>query len=134
MKDLKNIRKGDRITCPFCHEETIVKQEIEMDGWTKKGEILLCALCGKKLADAAGSDSKGQKSGTELSALQALLGGETLQKVEISLDQNDRRFCKDCKFSVKNAFIIRCGLSEKTVESMDDCDKFQRRESQETQS
>jgi hypothetical protein len=130
MEQLKNIKKGDRINCPFCHEETIVKQEIEMDGWTKKGEILLCALCGKKLADAADDDPKEQKTGANLSALQALLGGETLQKVEISLDQKDRRFCKDCKFSVRNAFIIRCGLSGKTVESMDDCDKFQRRGSQ----
>ena len=126
------LKKGGKTVCPFCKEETLVKQEIEMDGWTRKGEIFVCALCGKKLGDVT-KESSEQKTGTDLSALQALLGGETLKKVEISLDQKDRRFCKDCKFSVRNAFVIRCGISGNIVESMDDCDKFQRREEESKQ-
>ena len=126
------LKKGGKTICPFCKEETLVKQETEMEGWTKKGEIFVCALCGKKLGEVP-AGSKGEQKKSDLSALQALLGGETLEKVEVSLDQKDRRFCKDCKFSVRNAFVIRCGLTGKTVESMDDCEQFQRRGSQEEQ-
>ena len=45
------IKKGDKLTCPHCNEMTFVKQVTEMDGWTKKGEILVCALCNQKIAD-----------------------------------------------------------------------------------
>ena len=120
------IKKGDKTTCPHCNETTIVKQVPEMDGWTKKGEILVCALCNKKIADVQDEKTEDTKS-EKLSAFSALLGGETLKKPEISLDQEDRRFCKDCKFAIRNAFVIRCELTNSVVEAMDDCEKFQKR-------
>ena len=119
------IKKGDKMQCPHCGEMTFIKQKTEMDGWTKKGEILVCALCDQKVADV--SEEKETASADKLSALSALLGGETIEKATITLDQADRRFCKDCKFAIRTAFIIRCELSGKTVEAMDDCGKFQRR-------
>jgi protein-arginine kinase activator protein McsA len=120
------IKKGDKTTCPHCNETTIVKQVSEMDGWTKKGEILVCALCNKKIGDVQDEKTDDTKS-EKLSAFSALLGGETLKKPEISLDQEDRRFCKDCKFAIRNAFVIRCELTNSVVEAMDDCEKFQKR-------
>lgn len=120
------IKKGDKTTCPHCKEITVVKQVTEMDGWTKKGEILVCALCGKKIADVQKDEEAAQKD-DKLSALSALLGSETIEKPEVSLDQADRRFCKDCKFAVRNAFVIRCERSGSIVEAMDDCDKFEKR-------
>ena len=120
------IKKGDKTTCPPCGEMTIVKQVTEMDGWTKKGEILTCALCGKKIADVQPEAEQDEKN-DKLSALSALLGGETFEKPSVSLNQSDRRFCKDCKFAVRNAFVIRCELSGTVVEAMDDCGKFEKR-------
>lgn len=120
------IKKGDKTTCPHCNEMTIVKQITVMDGWTKKGEILACALCGKKIADVQAPIETEQKN-EKLSALSALLGGETIEKPSISLEQADRRFCKDCKYAIRNAFVIRCELTDSVVEAMDDCDKFQKR-------
>ena len=120
------IKKGDKTVCPHCNEMTFVKQITEMDGWTKKGEILVCALCGKKIADVQ-QESEQEEKDNKLSVLSALLGGETVEKPEISLNQEDRRFCKDCKFAIRNAFIIRCELSGSIVESMDDCEKFRKR-------
>ena len=120
------IRKGDKTTCPHCGEMTIVKQITEMDGWTRKGEILTCALCGKKIADVQQETADAPKD-DKLSALSALLGGETFEKPTVSLNQEDRRFCKDCKFAVRNAFVIRCELSGNVVEAMDDCGKFQKK-------
>ena len=123
------IRKGDKMKCPHCGEMTFIKQKTEMEGWTRKGEILVCALCDQKVADV--SEETASTSTDKLSALSALLGGETVEKPKVSLDQADRRFCKDCKHAVRTAFLIRCELSGKSVEAMDDCDKFQRREEQE---
>ena len=73
------IKKGDKTTCPHCKEMTIVKQVTEMDGWTKKGEILTCALCGKKIADVQPEEEQSVQN-DKLSALSALLGGETFEK------------------------------------------------------
>lgn len=120
------IIKGDKLVCPHCKEETFVKQITKMDEWTKKGEILVCALCNEKIADVQSETAKEEKQ-DKLSALSALLGGETLEKTEVSLNQEDRRFCKDCKFAIRNAFVIRCELSNSVVEAMDDCEKFQKR-------
>ena len=120
------IKKGDKTICPHCGETTLVKQITEMEGWTKKGEILICALCSKKIADVQ-TEEKAEEKQDKLSALSALLGGETLKKTEVVLDQADRRFCKDCKFAIRNAFVIRCELTNSVVESMDDCEKFQKR-------
>lgn len=120
------IKKGDKLTCPHCNEMTFVKQVTEMDGWTKKGEILVCALCNQKIADVQ-DESEPEKKADKLSALSALLGGETVEKPEVSLSQSDRRFCKDCKFAIRNAFVIRCELSGSVVEAMDDCEKFRKR-------
>jgi DNA-directed RNA polymerase subunit RPC12/RpoP len=120
------IKKGDKTNCPHCGEMTIVKQVTEMDGWTKKCEILTCALCGKKIADVQPETEQDEKN-DKLSALSALLGGETFEKPSVSLNQSDRRFCKDCKFAVRNAFVIRCELSGNVVEAMDDCGKFEKR-------
>ena len=121
------IRNGDKIQCPHCGENTIVKQITEMDGWTKKGEILVCALCGEKVADLPETPTESVQKNS-LSALSALLGGETVEKTEVALNQEDRRFCKDCKFAVRTAFVIRCELTGNSVESMDDCVNFQRRD------
>ena len=121
------MKNGDKIMCPHCGEETFAKRKILMDGWTRKGEVLVCALCGKKLAEAADEPAAEAKSG-DISALHALLGGETLAKPSVSLSQSDRRFCKDCIHAVRNAFVFRCDLTGNEVESMGDCGQFRRRE------
>ena len=123
---MKMIKKGDKLVCPHCKEETFVKQVTEMDGWTKKGEILTCALCSKKIADVQPEEEQSGQN-DKLSALSALLGGETFEKPSVSLNQSDRRFCKDCKFAIRNAFVIRCELSGSVVEAMNDCEKFRKR-------
>ena len=121
------MKSGDRISCPHCGEDTFVKRKILMDGWTKQGEVLVCALCGKKLSDA--EDCSDSAAGSaDISALQSLLGGETLEKTSVSLNRSDCRFCKDCAHAVRNAFVFRCELTGNEVDSMGDCGRFRRRE------
>lgn len=28
------MKRGDKLNCPACHHETVVKEKVEMDGWT----------------------------------------------------------------------------------------------------
>ena len=43
------MKGGDKTLCPHCGETTIAKTKPKMDGWTRVGDILVCALCGAEL-------------------------------------------------------------------------------------
>ena len=43
-------------------------------------------------------------------------------------EQTERRFCRDCKHRVMNAFRIYCSLHDKDVGPMDDCPQYEKRE------
>ncbi len=104
-----------------------------MDGWVKKGEVLKCAACNALVEDltaAAPSADKSAEIKAESNALSALLG-ETLAKTENPLESVEKRFCRDCKHRVMNAFRIYCSLHDKDVSPMDDCPDYIRRQTEE---
>ena len=61
-------------------------------------------------------------------ALAALLGGDDTEKIANPFEQTERRFCRDCKHRVMNAFRIYCSLHDRDVGPMDDCPQYEKRE------
>ncbi len=121
---------GDEWNCPHCGRNSFLKKESVMDGWTKTGEVLKCASC-----NAVAEEIKPENAETSLSAdpgrnstnaLAALLGEEVSEKIN-PLADTEKRFCRDCRFRVMNAFRIYCSLHDKDVHPMDDCPDYQKR-------
>jgi len=125
------MKAGDRIRCPHCGDNTFVKEEVVMDGWTVKGKKLTCAMCGQKLADAENAatakESDGGADKAKLSALSGLLGEKPVEKPKFDCDATLRRFCKDCAHFVIHPFMTRCGKFDRDVDPMGDCPEYQKR-------
>lgn len=120
------MKAGDKIICPHCKQDTFVKEQAILDGWTIKEKILKCPLCDKKIADAheESQEEKDEKKKVSLSALSNLLGGVELEKNTINISSDVKRFCKDCKNFVEHPFHTRCAHWDKDVDPMDDCEFF----------
>ncbi len=124
------MKAGDSWDCPHCGNSSFLKKESVMEDWTKVGEVLKCASCGalveeiKEEAAEPAAASSGQKS----NALAALLGGDDTEKIANPFEKTERRFCRDCKHRVMNAFRIYCTLHDKDVSPMDDCPQYKKRE------
>ena len=39
------MKAGEKTRCPHCGEDTVVKSKPKMEGWTRVGDVLVCALC-----------------------------------------------------------------------------------------
>lgn len=120
------------IDCPHCGKNTFAVREAVMDGWTKKGEVLKCASCGKVIGPCAEEADKEQEategSAGKRQALAALLGGDDApETTSAAFLSEEKHFCRDCAFRVMNAFRIRCMKHEKDVNPMDDCPDFRKR-------
>ena len=121
-------KKGMQITCPHCNEDSVVKLKAEMDGWTKVGESLVCALCDAKLEtpeEPASTEHEKDSGGAD--ALKDFLGVSAAETEELLKDDGDRRFCRDCKHLLEHPFKVYCLLHKKDVNPMDDCEKFERK-------
>lgn len=128
------MKVGDSWDCPHCKKNSFLKKESVMEGWTKVGEVLKCAACGA-VAEQIGAASADGKTDTpaenKINTLAALLGEEKLSAPETTLKDAERRFCRDCKHRVMNAFRIYCTKHERDVNPMDDCPDYLPREKQE---
>lgn len=122
------MKAGERIRCPHCCEETFVKEEVIMDGWTVKGKILKCTMCGKKLADAAATAPAAVSSAdpAKLSALASLLDEKPEAKSTLMSDAV-RHFCKDCVYFIVHPFMTRCSKFDRKVDPIGDCPEFTQR-------
>lgn len=100
-----------------------------MDGWKKIGEILVCASCGNIIEeiknDKTAASRKPDDSNDKLEKFASILGTEKIQKKKIEID--NKIFCRDCKYYIKHPFFSKCGLSNKEVNPMDDCNSFIKR-------
>jgi DNA-directed RNA polymerase subunit RPC12/RpoP len=124
--------KGQQFTCPHCGQDSIVKVEAEMDGWTKVGEYFACAMCKEKLEDIGGAPAKSKDSdsgsaGAGADALMDFLGTDKEDVGEVVADDGERRFCRDCGHLMDHPFKVYCLLHKKDVNPMDDCEHFERR-------
>ena len=131
------MKPGQRFFCQHCHSQSIAKLERRLDGFTVVEEYLACAFCHERItAEADKTDAKPENASSKpsLSALESLLGSSkpSMGKAEASfldeLHTAARHFCRDCKQYVKHPFGGRCSLTGKEMEPMDDCPRFEKRE------
>ncbi|HOK04120.1 MAG TPA: hypothetical protein P5270_01255 [Victivallales bacterium] len=120
------MKAGDEIQCPHCGKSSFLKKTVIIDGWTKKGEVLSCAVCSAKIADLKSENAAEDKKNFDKLA-SFLNENEKLPKIEIKSDENEKRFCKDCSHFIKHPFNDKCGLHNKFVNPMDDCKEFKRK-------
>jgi DNA-directed RNA polymerase subunit RPC12/RpoP len=120
------MKPGSEIVCPHCGKDSFASKKTEMDGWTKKGDILVCASCGAKLADLSESGaSVAQNSDSPaLSSLAEALGVDEMRKPTLKVTDDEKRFCRDCAHFISHPFLNRCSLFGKEVAPMDDCGEF----------
>ena len=122
------MKRGDEFDCPHCGANTFLKQESILDsaGWKKIGEALFCASCSEKIEEIT-EEKKIETvnaNRNDLSALADLLGTKPEETVRLQEDLGDTHFCKDCKHFIVHPFMDRCSLHDKTVNPMDDCSDY----------
>ncbi|NOY74594.1 MAG: hypothetical protein GXP32_02240 [Kiritimatiellaeota bacterium] len=126
------MKPGDEVICPHCGKDSFASKKTLMDGWTKLGDILVCAVCGAKLADLDGDGNRdagkdgGDGGSRPTSSLAAALGVDEVERPTLDAAEDERRFCRDCKHYISHPFMDRCSLLDKKVAPMDDCDRFER--------
>ena len=113
------MQPNEKITCPFCHEQSIAKKKTKFDGFTQLGEVLVCMLCNAELGpvESAATQSAAGK-------LAALLGAAPPAAARLAAAENEKRFCKDCRHFLPHPFVDRCELDNRPVEAMGDCEKY----------
>ena len=125
------MKPGDEYNCPHCGRNSFLKKETVMDGWTRKGDVLKCASCGHlvcELKEESGKPADPLKSDAA-DRLKNLFGGEEfVEKPVLKADGDEANFCKDCAFLIPHPFVFKCSKFNKTVNPMDDCPAFKRRE------
>ena len=112
---LRKMKAGDSIRCPHCGADSFLKKESVMEGWTKVGEVLKCASCSAVIADAAAPEPETEKASRAAERLKRFLGAEETESIHLSLDEADRRFCKDCVNLIRHPFVLRCALDGRAV-------------------
>ena len=132
------MKPGQRFFCQNCHSQSIAKLERRLDGFTVVEEYLTCAFCHARISDESSKSSDKPETSSSpkpsLSALESLLGsskpvmGKTESSILDELHTAARHFCRDCKQYVKHPFGGRCSLTGKEMEPMDDCPRFEKRE------
>lgn len=125
------MKVGDPWDCPHCKKSSFLKKESVLDGWTKVGEVLKCAACGVVVEEISPAAAIAAPEEKKVNALAALLGEDGPAPAENILSDAERRFCRDCKHRVMNAFRIYCTKHERDVNPMDDCPDYLPRETKE---
>jgi len=122
------MKRGDKINCPACKHQTVVKEKVEMDGWIVGEKIFVCALCGAKLGDMSDTESKDEIKTKAVSGLAGLFDTEVEEKAVITEEAGDLHFCKYCEHYVSHAFVERCQLHKKKITAMYSCPDFNKKE------
>lgn len=118
------MKQGDEIICPYCNKDSFLVKTNFMDGWNFKGEILICSLCKQKIAEINKDNTQNvPASGGKLDKFAAFLGEEKANKQTIT-DNEEKSFCRDCKYYISHPFMNRCQFHAKAVNPMDDCHDF----------
>ena len=125
------MRPGEEIQCPHCGQQSFLRKEALMEGWTKKGDVLKCTACGKVVCEykenhslsAAPLESKNARS------LLSLLGEESFKETPVLQGAPEEKcFCKDCAYLIPHPFVNRCSRDNAQVDPMGDCPFFRRKE------
>ena len=125
------MKRGDKVNCPACKHQTVVKEKVEMDGWTVGEKIFVCALCEAKLGDMSDTESKDEIKTKAVSGLAGLFDTEVEEKAVITEEAGDLHFCKYCEHYVSHTFVERCQLHKKKISSMQSCPDFKKKKEKE---
>ena len=125
------MKRGDKVDCPACKHQTVVKEKVEMDGWTVGEKIFVCALCEAKLGDMNDLESKDEIKTKAVTGLAGLFDTEVEEKALITEEEGDLHFCKYCEHYVSHAFVERCQLHKKKITAMQSCPDFKKKKDQE---
>lgn len=124
-----SVHEGENILCPACGAQSFVKSRLVLsDDWSSKRKVLVCAFCNAELgkADEQTPQKSAEPSGGT-SRLAALLSDDVEEKVNIKIDvqQGDEKLCRNCRHLAVHPFKNVCLISQKEVDTMDDCEKFE---------
>ena len=122
------MKAGDKTRCPHCGEDTVVKSKPKMEGWTRVGDVLVCALCGGELGAPEKAD--GEKNSSSAAALAALLGAAPEPKLRLDPGSEHKRFCRNCRHRIEHPFVLRCGLDGREIDPGGCCANFAAKEEQ----
>ena len=116
------MKAGEKIRCPHCGEDTVVKSKPKMNGWTRVGDVLVCALCGAELGAPEPGD--GGKNSSSAAALAALLGEAPAPKLRLDPGAEHKRFCRNCRHRIEHPFVLRCGRDGREIDPGGCCENF----------
>jgi formate dehydrogenase maturation protein FdhE len=119
------MKHGDEVKCPVCGKEAFAVKKAKIENWQKTGEYLACSACGAELQILKEErDNQEEESSKNLSKLADFLNTEPEKSVRLKAEEDETRFCRDCRYYVKHPFLSRCELHKKEVGPMDDCSDF----------
>ena len=123
------MREGENILCPSCGAQSVAKSRLIMsDDWSSKRKVLVCAFCGAELADNSGQQTNPEVRQPQASSKLAALLGDDVERaadIKINVEQGDEKLCRNCRHLAVHPFKNVCLLSQKEVDTMDDCSNFE---------
>ncbi len=130
-----NVNPGQVFHCPHCDHESVVRTKVRFDGWVRNGQDLICGLCQATVVQDYGQapslSDRDQADTARKSAAASFLGlsspvGQACQPASLLGEAEEACFCRDCRHFTRHPFQCRCGLWNKVVEPMNDCERFER--------
>ena len=115
-------KRGSRISCPACHNETYLKREPRYEGFKKVGETLSCVDCGHVFEDEE------EAPPAENPALSVFSDDDRPERVHVFEEGEQAEICRYCTHYVVNPFTQRCELHNRETEATDTCPDFERAE------
>jgi hypothetical protein len=131
MSTNNSISEGDSFTCPYCQAGSFAKSRTEYEGFSVKRVYLVCAFCQAEISGNGKGDktAKSPAKSTGSNKLSSLFGqSQATDKpgmAELLSDDNERRFCKNCRHNFITPFKCHCNLHQKEVEPLHDCPDFE---------
>ena len=123
------MQSNEKIICPVCKEESMLKIKNKLDGFTQVGKVFVCMLCNAEIGPVPENSSADESAAdnSKLDKLGLLLGAVPAATARLAAADNEKRFCKDCKHFLKHPFTDRCDIDNKPVDPMVECGNFEKR-------
>ncbi len=101
-----------------------MKAKPRLEGWTRVGDVLVCALCGAEFGapEPDGADSSRTRAAAGLAAL---LGEERSSGFRLTPGEEHRRFCRNCRHRIEHPFMLRCGRDGREIDPGGSCVDFE---------
>ncbi len=136
------------IDCSSCGQTALSRQETEYEGFTRKGEVVVCTACGARypLEEAPFVEGRTPAGVSTLFAEAERPRRPTLfsdddkpvrpalftdddkpDRPSIFSEEERQCSCRYCVHYVLSAFDQRCGLTDATVAATDLCEQFERK-------